>query len=50
MRRVPHRKPRRVEMRANAPHRMRDTSNVFSPPSRDLPVGQLVDMRVESYF
>ena len=50
MRRVPHRKPWRVEKRANALHRMRDTRNVFSPLSGDLPVGRFVDRRVESYF
>jgi hypothetical protein len=43
MRRVPHRKPWRVATRSNALHRKRDTRNVFSPQSSDLPA-------VESYF
>jgi hypothetical protein len=31
-------------------HRVRDTRNVLSPLSSDLPVGPFVDGRVESYF
>src|SRR5882757_6236599 len=50
MRRVPHRKPWRVETRANALHRMRDMRNAFSPQSSDLPVGQFLDRAVESFF
>jgi hypothetical protein len=50
MRRVPHRKPWRVETRANALHRMRDMRNVFSPQSSDSPVGLFVDRAVESFF
>ena len=41
---------RRVEARVNALmalHRIRDTRNVFSPQSSDLPVGQFVDRGVQ---
>ena len=37
---------RRVETRVNALHRIRDTRNVFSPRSSDLPVGRFVDRGV----
>ena len=42
MRRVPHRKPWRVETRANALHRKRDTRNVFSPQSVICPSGSFL--------
>jgi hypothetical protein len=41
---------RRVEARVNALmalHRIRDTKNVFSPQSSDLPVGRFVDRGVQ---
>ena len=44
---------RRVEARVNALmalHRIRDTRNVFSPQSSDLPVGQFVDRGVQPHL